>query len=129
NAVCQVGMASESIGMLVNRTVAPFDNPDVRRAMALTLDRKSFIDILGQGEGEIGGALMPPPDGVWGMPSEVLQTLPGYSGDVQQNREEARQLMRKAGYGPDKRIAVKISTRNLAVYRDPAAILIDQHKE
>jgi peptide/nickel transport system substrate-binding protein len=67
-AICEVGMASETIGMLVNRTVEPFDNPDLRRAMALTFDRKSFIDILGQGEGEIGGALMPPPDGVWGMP-------------------------------------------------------------
>jgi peptide/nickel transport system substrate-binding protein len=63
-AICEVGMASETIGMLVNRTVAPFDNPDLRRAMALTLDRKSFIDILGQGEGEIGGTLMPPPNGV-----------------------------------------------------------------
>ena len=30
--------------------------------------------------------------------------------------------------GP-KRLPVKISTRNLAVYRDPAAILIDQLKE
>jgi peptide/nickel transport system substrate-binding protein len=128
-AICQVGMASESIGVLVNRAVPPFDNADVRRAMALTLDRKSFIDILGQGEGKIGGALMPPPDGVWGMPPEMVQTLPGYGGDAQKNREEASALMRKAGYGPDKRIAVKISTRNLAVYRDPAAILIDQLKE
>src|SRR5712691_7532639 len=108
SAICQVGMASETIGVLVNRTVAPFDNADVRRAMALTLDRKSFIDILGQGEGKIGGALMPPPDGVWGMPSEMLQTLSGYSGDVQKNREEARALMRQAGYGPDKRITAKI---------------------
>jgi len=128
-AICQIGMASESIGLLANRTVAPFDNADVRRAMALTLDRKSFIDILGQGEGEIGGALLPPPEGVWGMPPEMLRTLPGYSGDVQKNREEARALMQKAGYGPDKRLPVKISTRNLAVYRDPAAILIDQLKE
>ena len=123
------GWPASSIGVLVNRTVAPFDNADVRRAMALTLDRKSFIDILGQGEGKIGGALMPPPDGVWGMPEEMLQNLPGYSGDMQKNREEARALMQKAGYGPDKRIPVKISTRNLAVYRDPAAILIDQLKE
>jgi peptide/nickel transport system substrate-binding protein len=37
--------------------------------------------------------------------------------------------MQKAGYGPDKRLPIKISTRNLAVYRDPAAILIDQLKE
>jgi peptide/nickel transport system substrate-binding protein len=129
NAICEVGMASESIGMLVNRTVAPFDNAELRRAMALTLDRKSFIDILGQGEGEIGGALMPPPQGVWGMPQEMVQTLPGYGGDVQKNREEARPIMQKLGYGPDKRLPVKISTRNLAVYRDPAAILIDQLKE
>ena len=128
-AICEVGMASETIGMLVNRTVEPFDNPDLRRAMALTLDRKSFIDILGQGEGEIGGALMPPPDGVWGMPPAMVQTLPGYTGDVQKNRDEARALIQKAGYGPDKRLPVKISTRNLAVYRDPAAILIDQLKE
>src|SRR5215472_11270625 len=118
-AICEIGMASESIGVLVNRTVAPFDNADVRRAMALTIDRKSFIDILGQGEGKIGGALMPPPAGVWGMPTERLQTLPGYSGDVQKNREEARALIHKAGYGPDKRLPIKISTRNLAVYRDP----------
>ena len=69
-AICEIGMASESIGMLVNRTVAPFDNAELRRAMALTLDRKSFIDILGQGEGELGGALLPPPEGVWGMPAE-----------------------------------------------------------
>jgi peptide/nickel transport system substrate-binding protein len=37
--------------------------------------------------------------------------------------------MQKLGYGPGKRLPVKISARNLAVYRDPAAILIDQLKE
>jgi len=37
--------------------------------------------------------------------------------------------MQKLGYGPDKRLTVTISTRNIAVYRDPAAILIDQLKE
>ena len=89
-AICEVGMASETIGMLVNRTVEPFDNPDLRRAMALTLDRNSFIDILGQGEGEIGGALMPPPDGVWGMPPAMVETLPGYTGDLQKNRRSPR---------------------------------------
>jgi peptide/nickel transport system substrate-binding protein len=129
SAICEIGMASESIGVLVNRTVAPFDNSDVRRSIALTLDRKSFVDILGQGEGKIGGTMMPPPEGVWGMPPEMLQSLPGYGGDVQKNREEARALMQTAGFGPDKRLPVKISTRNLAVYRDPAAILIDQLKE
>ena len=36
--------------------------------------------------------------------------------------------MKKLGYGPDKRISVKVSTRNIASYRDPAVILIDQLK-
>ena len=36
--------------------------------------------------------------------------------------------MKEAGYGPDKRLKVKVSTRNIAAFRDPAAILIDQLK-
>jgi peptide/nickel transport system substrate-binding protein len=37
--------------------------------------------------------------------------------------------MQSLGYGPDKRLAVKISARNLPIYRDPAAILTDQLKQ
>jgi peptide/nickel transport system substrate-binding protein len=128
-AVCQSGPATESIGVLMNRTKPPFDNADVREAVALTLDRGSFIEILGQGQGDIGGALLPPPEGVWGMPPERLATLPGYSADIKANRDKARALMEKAGYGPDKHLGVKLSVRNLAVYRDPGAILLDQMKE
>jgi peptide/nickel transport system substrate-binding protein len=128
-AICQVGPATETAGVLINRTVPPFDNEDIRKAVGLTLDRKSFIDILGQGEGDLGGFLQPPPEGVWGMPAERLATLPGYGDDIKKNRDEARAIMTKLGYGPDKRLPVKISTRNIAVYRDPSAILADQLKE
>ena len=48
------------------------------------------------------------------MPKEMLETIPGYGPDVNANREEARKLMQKAGYGPDKHLAVKVSTRNIA---------------
>ena len=37
--------------LLVNRDVPPFDNRDLRRAMALSLDRKAFIDILSRRAG------------------------------------------------------------------------------
>jgi peptide/nickel transport system substrate-binding protein len=36
--------------LIVNRNALPFDNPDLRRAMALTLDRRSFIDVLSGGQ-------------------------------------------------------------------------------
>jgi peptide/nickel transport system substrate-binding protein len=128
-AICEVTPTSESVGMLVNRTVAPFDNPDIRLAMALTLDRKAFIDILAQGAGDIGGAMQPGPEGLWGMPREMLASVPGYKGDVAQNREQGRSIMRRLGYGPARRLPFKLSVRNLAVYRDPGTILIDQLRE
>jgi peptide/nickel transport system substrate-binding protein len=37
--------------------------------------------------------------------------------------------MEKAGYGPDKPLKIKVATRNIAIYRDPAVILIDQLKK
>ena len=37
--------------------------------------------------------------------------------------------MRQFGYGPDNRLKVKITTRDLPFFRDPALILIDQLKE
>ena len=72
---------------------------------------------------------MPPPEGLWGLPPELLETLPGYGPDVQKNRADARKIMEKLGYGPDKRLSLKVSARNLNSYRDPAVIAIDQLKE
>jgi peptide/nickel transport system substrate-binding protein len=115
--------------MIVNRAAAPFDNADLRRAMTLTIDRKAFIDILGEGQGVVGGAMMPPPDGVWGVPADMLKTFPGYDGDVAKNREAARATMQMLGYGPEKHLKVTMTTRNVAAYRDPAVLLIDQLKE
>jgi peptide/nickel transport system substrate-binding protein len=88
-----------------------------------------LLDILVEGQRLVGGVMQPPPDGVWGLPAEKLAELPGYSSDVAKNRSEARAIMEKLGYGPDKRLAVTVSTRNTAGYRDPAVIAIDQMKE
>jgi peptide/nickel transport system substrate-binding protein len=126
NAVCDLEPTNQSTNLIVNRDAPPFDNPEIRRAMALALDRKSFVDILAEGQGDIGGAMQPPSQGVWGMPAEMLRTLPGYDPDVTKNRTQAREIMEKAGYGPDKRLAVKVSVRNTPPFRDPAVILIDQ---
>jgi peptide/nickel transport system substrate-binding protein len=63
------------------------------------------------------------------MPEEMLRTIPGYDPDVQKNRTEAREIMKKLGYGPDNRLQVTVSSRNVPNFRDPAIILIDQLKE
>src|SRR6202051_740157 len=127
-AVCVVEPINVSTNIIVNSTSPPFDNLDIRRAMALALDRKAFVSILNEGQADIGGTMLPAPAGLWAMPPEMLETIPGYGPDVNANREEARKLMQKAGYGPDKHLPVKGATRNIAQYRDPAVIPIDHVK-
>src|SRR6266853_853351 len=128
-ALCEMGPVGLNRALIVNRDKPPFDNPDLRRAMALSLDRQAFIDILTEGEGDIGGVLQPPPAGLWGMPPDMLQTLPGYDPDVQKNRADARHIMEKLGYGPSNRLKIKVSVRDLPYLRDPAVIMIDQLKQ
>ena len=127
--ICHLAPTNVLRSVMISRQAPPFDNPDLRRAIALTLDRQAFIDTLTQGKGSIGGALLAPPEGVWGMPPEMVRALPGYGPDVAVNRAEARKLMEKLGYGPNNRLQTKVTTRNVPPYRDPAILLIDQLKE
>ncbi len=129
DAHCELPAGSVSTNLIVNRTAPPFDNPDIRRAMALTIDRQAFIDILTEGKGQRAAAMPPPPGALWGMPAEMLAKLPGYGPDIAANRAAARAIMQRLGYGPDKRLAIKVSTRDVPAYRDPAVILLDQLKE
>jgi len=128
-AICTTTTDNGARNLIINPVKPPFDNAELRRAVSLTLDRKAFVDILVEGQGLIGGVMQPPPDGIWGLPAEKLAELPGYDPDVAKNRAEARAIMEKLGYGPNKRLGVTVSTRNTAGYRDPAVIAIDQMKE
>ena len=127
--ICELRPRGVASALIVNRNAPPFDNADLRRAMALTLDRRSFIDVLSGGQGDVGGAMLPPPEGLWGMPSDRLMALPGYDPDVQKSRSEARKIVQRLGNGPDNPLAVKVAARNIPLYRDPAVMLIDQLKE
>src|SRR5260370_12447106 len=128
-ALGETGPVGLNRALLVNRDKPPLDNPDLRHAMALSLDRQAFIDIITEGEGDVGGVVQPPPAGLWGMSLDLLKELPGYDPDVQKNRTQARQIMQKLGYGPDNRLKIKVSARDLPYLRDPAVILIDQLKQ
>ena len=74
-AQCELRRTNVNTNLIINRDAPPFDNPDLRRALALTIDRKAFNDIINEGQGRIGASMLPPPEGVWGMPDDVLHTL------------------------------------------------------
>jgi len=125
---CLVQPSNTQGNLLVNREKPPFDDARIRRAMGLSIDRKAFSDILSLGVDKIGGAMLAPPEGIWGWSPEFMQTVPGYGADVEKSREEGRRIMRELGYGPDKMLPLKVSTRNIPDYRDATVILIDHLK-
>ena len=128
-AICELRPSNVSTNLIVNNAAPPFDNPQIRKAMALAIDRKAFIDILTEGKAAIGGAMLPAPEGQWAMPPEELAKLTGYDGDLEKNQAEARKIMEGLGFSEAKTLKVKVSTRNISIYRDPAVILIDQLKK
>jgi peptide/nickel transport system substrate-binding protein len=129
NAICELQPTNNTTNLIVNRNAAPFSDPNIRSALALALDRKAFIDILTEGHAKIGGVMLPEPEGSWGMPAEMVGALPGYGGNVEKNRAQAGKIMEGLGYGPSRPLRLKVATRNIPLYRDPAVILIDQLKK
>ena len=70
---------------------APLDNPTVRRAFAMAVDRQKLIDDLFDGNVRLANGLLPP-------------GIPGYSEDllgIPFDPAEARRLLAEAGYGED----------------------------
>lgn len=50
-----------NVGYLAyNTQVAPFDNPDVRRALNMAIDKQAIIDVVFQGSGQIAKNPIPP---------------------------------------------------------------------
>jgi peptide/nickel transport system substrate-binding protein len=128
-AICEMIPTGTQVNLMVNRVNPPFDNPDIRHAMLLAIDRKAFNTILMEGLGLMGGAMLPQPVGEWSMPPDMVSSLTGYGPDTDKNVAEARAIMQKLGYSEARPLPIKIQTRNLPTYRDPAVILTDQLKK
>ena len=61
--------------------------------------------ILFEGQADIGGTMLPAPDGLWGMPKEMLETIPGYGPDVEANRDGGAQADGEGGLRPEQAAA------------------------
>ncbi len=79
----------------------PFDDPRVRKALHLAVDRQQVVDVIGSGQwkmqGPVGGAIK-----YWALPEDELMALPGYrqGPEREQDIAEARALFEAAG-SPD----------------------------
>ena len=52
--------------------------------------------------------MQPLPEGQWGMPDEMLRSLPGFDDSVEKRLAEARAIMQELGYGPSKPLRIKV---------------------
>lgn len=81
----------------LNTTKAPFDNPKVRRALALALDRETMTDKV-VGRGETAAYEFTPP-ATQGMKEMVPEWK---AWDKAKRIEEAKKLLKEAGYSESK---------------------------
>jgi peptide/nickel transport system substrate-binding protein len=68
NATCTITTDNGARNLIINPAKPPLDNPELRRALSLTLDRKAFIDILVKGQRLVGRSprTAPPSPGTCG---------------------------------------------------------------
>jgi peptide/nickel transport system substrate-binding protein len=83
--------------VVFNTRRKPFDDPRVRRALSLAIDRWGVAQSLGTTTFlQYAGGLMRPGSSM-AMPQTELETMPGFSHDIEASRAEARKLLAEAG--------------------------------
>jgi peptide/nickel transport system substrate-binding protein len=85
------------VSMYVNTSVAPFNNPDVRWALSLLIDRKQVIDVGWSGANTVSTLPMPPYPPLQRYFDAVSDLLKQYD-TTEFNPEKAGKLLEKAGY-------------------------------
>lgn len=103
---------------------APLDNPKVRRAIFLAVDRWEISQRVFEGTGEIGGILDSRIYGDWALPAEEIAKMPGLRKDKTEDLAEAKKLLAEAGYSSGLELTWKV--RNTADYIPTATVVASQ---
>ena len=83
--------------VIINTRQKPFDDPRVRRAVHLALNRPGLIEAFKTQE-QIDLSRWVPHGGEFATPRATIATLPGFRADKTQDVADARKLLADAGY-------------------------------
>ena len=91
-----------------NMKKKPFDDPRVRRALSMAIDREFIVDNISKSGYQPAYQYVPP-----GMPNYDNSAHFDWRGEkLGQRRAEAVQLLEAAGFGPNNRLRIKYSFRS-----------------
>ncbi len=91
-----------------NTARKPFDDPRVRRAISLAFNRQEIIDGVLEGYAEMAGPITPHFTD-YALPKGKLAELPGYKADKKADMDEAKRLLKEAGFENGIKIQTLIS--------------------
>lgn len=116
--------SSSGSAWILNTEKPPFDDPRVRRALFLGIDRRAAVDILycqndyGECFGSVGVFV---PDAIQGEqvePPALLEQVPGYRLNRGEDIAEAKSLLADAGYSDGLKIKINMQNSALTVARN-----------
>lgn len=107
--------------LFMNTKKPPFDNPDMRRAVHLAIDRQTIINKGSDGLGIPCVILDPALFGDYALPLEEVNQMPGCRQPKDQDIAEAKRLVAK--HYPNG-LDVVVSIRNLPFYLDHGALVV-----
>src|SRR5262245_30695541 len=114
------------IDLLFNTQAKPFDNPKIRQALSMAVDRWTASDALSKITivKPVGGPLLP--GSPLALTTEELAELPGYRRDIEKSRAEAKRLLAEAGA---QELKFKLINRNVNHPFTPVGVyMVDQFR-
>jgi peptide/nickel transport system substrate-binding protein len=96
DAVVALGPRAGWDSFVMHHGKPPFNDPRVRKAVALATDREKMIEIGAEGWGVLGGYIGPHTP--YALPLEELKKYPQFGDDMARRQAEAKRLLAEAGY-------------------------------
>jgi peptide/nickel transport system substrate-binding protein len=112
------------VDLLFNTEAKPFDNPKIRQALSMAIDRWAGSDALSKITilKPVGGPLLP--GSPLALSNDELAQLPGYGRDAEKSRARAKELLAEAGAA---NLKFKLINRNVNHPFTPLGVfVIDQ---